>query len=102
MSNFNLDPINFKPDRVPSTSGTMPSLTAPVLNGKRPRRMRSATGAAHYGNGHNGKKGPAANKSKAEYHDRKNAAPIFLQSKSKLFLWFELDQSCVLAIDTNI
>ena len=52
----------------------------PSLAGKRPRRLRSTQGAAHYGNGQKGKKGPGAS-NKVEYHDRKTAAPIFLQSK---------------------
>ena len=59
------------------------------LAGKRPRRLRSTQGAAHYGNGQKGKKGPGAN-NRVEYHDRKTAAPIFLQSK--LLYYFLLSQ----------
>ncbi len=77
MSGYNTTVV---PDRVGSTGGTNVSSGKQVSSGKRPRRMRSVQGAAHYGNGQKGKKGPGSN-GKVEYHDRRSAAPIFLQSK---------------------
>ena len=71
MSNYG----DYMPDRSQSNGpGNQPT------GEKRTRRMRSIQGAAHYGNGQKGKKGPGAYDG-SEYHDRKNAAPIFLQSK---------------------
>ena len=89
MSGFTPTSDNFIPERIPSSSNGMPSINPPpIASGKRPRRMRSTQGAAHYGNGQKGKKGPGASNnsnnkaaSKIEYHDRKNSAPIFLQSE---------------------
>lgn len=67
----------FSPDRVGSGGLAAPQ---PIAAGKRPRRLRSVQGAAHYGNGQKGKKGPGSNsQNKVQYHDRRTAAPIFLQ-----------------------
>lgn len=69
----------------PNLNGIVPdralsnNVVNPAATGKRSRRQRSMNGSAHYGNGQKGKKGPGA--SKEQYHDRKSAAPIFLQSK---------------------
>jgi hypothetical protein len=78
-------PNAFVPDRIPSNGVAIPAAAnrntnatrTPIPGDKRPRRMRSVQGAAHYGNGQKGKKGPGA--SKKEYHDRKNSPPIFLE-----------------------
>ena len=82
MSGYNATKSAYAPDRVPSNN-VLP--TKQVPSGKRPRRMRSLQGAAHYGNGQKGKKGPGA---KVEYHDRRSAAPIFLQSELVVFSYF--------------
>lgn len=71
----------FVPERVGSGSRNGPQ----SLAGKRPRRLRSIQGAAHYGNGQKGKKGPGSSNAKVEYHDRRTAAPIFLQSECMCF-----------------
>lgn len=80
MSGYNATVV---PDRVASNG---PS-SKQGASGKRPRRMRSLQGAAHYGNGQKGKKGPGVG-GKVEYHDRRSAAPIFLQKT------FEMINSC--------
>lgn len=59
------------PERINSITGA---------HGKRTRRQRSYQGSTHYNNGHTGKKG--ANGKSTFHHDKKNGAPIFLQSES--------------------
>lgn len=91
-------PNTFVPDRIPSNgvafaataNGNANATRTPIPGDKRPRRMRSVQGAAHYGNGQKGKKGPGA--SKKEYHDRKNSPPIFLEKT------FEMISSCDTAL----
>ena len=59
----------------PGGNGNATTTRTPIPGNKRPRRMRSVQGAAHYGNGQKGKKGPGA--SKKEYHGRKNSPLSF-------------------------
>ena len=86
MSNYDSYPpdrVNsggyFQPQQVPvAQTGAQPQQVARPGD-KRTRRMRSTQGAAHYGNGHKGKRGSGVDK--MAYHDRKTDAPVFLQSE---------------------
>lgn len=93
MSNYD----SYPPDRVNSGGYVQPQQVPVAQTGaqpqqvarpgdKRTRRMRSTQGAAHYGNGHKGKRGSGVDK--MSYHDRKTDAPVFLQKT------YEMISSC--------